>query len=452
MKIFSAIRLLYQTICRTAGYLHYSLQLRLGVAFVAALVVSAVLVGAVAFYDNYQQSHYWQDQTLVQIATYVDPTYAAPFAAEQTNDAHIYVLTSAGGGWYEGIGDIRALPEGFSRMSDGDDDYRVFVLDKLHGRVAVVQETEYRTEVAWRAAWAGVFPFLWLTPVFMVLAYIIIKQNLKPIKVLSNGLKARQAHDLSPLNTNKIPSEIVGFVDAINALFVRIENAMGQQQRFIADAAHELRSPMTALSIQAERLAAMPLSDEVKQQSDSILKGIRRNRHLLEQLLSLARVQAEEGVQMRTQFSVQSVFTQVIEMAYPVADAKDIDIGILEQSEVYVWADKQAFFSLIKVFVDNAVHYTPKGGQVDLSASLVNDELVMIIEDSGIGIPKHEQGQVFEPFYRVLGTQVEGTGLGLSIARSIVERYDGKITLQDSTTFKSGLKVQIIIAKDKLQP
>ncbi|OOR89264.1 hypothetical protein B0181_07345 [Moraxella caviae] len=430
-------------------YAKRSLQIRLGVAFALVCFVSAALAGGLAFYDHYQQSHYLQDETLMQIASYINPKHPAPVIDDMDNDSHIYVATSAGGTAHPHLADVFALDEGFSSVGVGEDSYRIFVMDFKDGRVAVMQESEYRTDAAERAAWGSVLPFLLLLPLVSGLAFWIINRQLSPVRTLSYSLKTRDAKDLSALTTDKIPSEMRGFVLSINELLQRIEKVMNQEQRFIADAAHELRSPMTALSMQAQRLAGLPMSDAAKAQTDELLDSIRRTRHLLEQLLSLARAQADHASTHSSTFSAMALFAKVIETLYPLADAKSLDLGVASDLDIKICADESLLFLLIKTLTDNAIRYTPAGGQIDLSVQMAGEQVEFIIEDSGAGIPKAERERVLEPFYRVLGTGVEGTGLGLPIANSIALRYGGRLVLLDSR-FESGLKVVVSFPKAKL--
>lgn len=301
-----------------------------------------------------------------------------------------------------------------------------------------------------RAVASSLVPLLlWLFPLLSLLTFVIIRKNLSPIKKLSGSLENRAPKDLSALDTKGVPSEFVGFVVAMNGLLVRVDDAMRQQQRFIADAAHELRSPMTALSLQMERLASRLKSTDDRAEADEVLAVIRRNRHLLEQLLSLARAQAEGGVRHST-FTVQQLLSSVIESVYPLAQDKSIDLGLVGECSTKIKADEMSLFTLVKVFVDNAINHTPSGGQIDVSAKVADDVLTFFVEDSGIGIDDAQKVRVFDPFYRVLGSEVHGTGLGLSIAKSIADRYGGKIVLSDTQKFAQGLKVSACFELSKL--
>lgn len=248
-----------------------------------------------------------------------------------------------------------------------------------------------------------------------------------------------------------MPSEIQGFVTAINQLLQRTGENIRRQQRFIADAAHELRSPLTALSLQAERLTKLPQSDEAREQTGLILQSIQRNRHLLEQLLTHARAQGSETQRNLTDISLQAQFRRVLQELMPLALNKQQDIGVAVENDLRIRADDTEIYTLIKTFTDNAIRYTPAGGRIDIGFSETPTTLTIWVEDDGPGIPAAERSRVTDAFYRILGTEQQGTGLGLSIADAIAKRYGGKLILADSRNFAHGLLIQAELNKQLLQ-
>ncbi|MGN6962995.1 ATP-binding protein, partial [Neisseria sp. P0016.S002] len=324
---------------------------------------------------------------------------------------------------------------------DDDDYYRVYTRNTKQGRIAVMQESDYREELAEMAAVQSILPMLLALPLIILLTVWITHRAMRSVKILSNDLEQRQINDLSPMDTQNIPSEIQGFVVAINNLLQRTDENVRQQQRFIADAAHELRSPMTALSLQAERLNNMQLSAEAREQSALLQQSIQRNRHLLEQLLSLARAQAPETQRPKTLISLQNQFRRVLQELMPLALAKGQDIGVAVENDCQIHADDTEIYTLIKTFTDNAIRYTPKGGRIDLGFDETAEYLNIWVEDDGPGIPPSERQRVIDPFYRILGTEQQGTGLGLSIANTIVKRHQGRLKLADCRRFDSGLLI-----------
>lgn len=234
-------------------------------------------------------------------------------------------------------------------------------------------------------------------------------------------------------------------------MLVRTDKLIQQQQRFIADAAHELRSPMTALSVQAERLSAQPMPEPAREQVHSLLASIRRNRHLLEQLLTLAHAQAPEAARRPAPVRLQALFQRVIGDLLPLAEEKEQDLGVTEADVPEFNADDTDIYTLVKTLADNAVRYTPVGSRIDLSAVAEKDCLIIRVEDDGPGIAVDERQRVLDPFYRILGNDQQGTGLGFSIANTIAKRYNGRIELTNSRHFTHGLLVEIFLPWAALQ-
>ena len=418
-----------------------SLQVKISIALICMLLPLSILAGIFSYYDTYHETKEVQDDLLRQVANYLDPSDADDEKHSLDNDNKISVQ------FPNTPNPIVSLPEQISdglhtiQADDDDDYYRVYTRTTKQGRIAVMQESDYREELAEMAAVQSILPMLLALPLIILLTVWITHRAMRSVKTLSNDLEQRQINDLSPIDTQDIPSEIQGFVVAINNLLQRTDENVRQQQRFIADAAHELRSPMTALSLQAERLNNMQLSAEAREQSALLQQSIQRNRHLLEQLLSLARAQSPKTQRPKTLISLQNQFRRVLQELMPLALAKGQDIGVAVENDCQIHADDTEIYTLIKTFTDNAIRYIPKGGRIDLGFDETAEYLNIWVEDNGPGIPPSERQRVIDPFYRILGTEQQGTGLGLSIADTIVKRHQGRLKLADSRRFDSGLLI-----------
>ena len=316
--------------------------------------------------------------------------------------------------------------------------------------VAVAQPWRNRLEILWNIVWAHLAASLLVLPLMVLLLHLAVKRSIYPLKELASELSERRADNLAPVS-RAVPQETQTLVDALNRLFARVQTSIEREQRFTSDAAHELRSPMTALSLQAERLNSMSLPPEAQQQSAVLQQSISRNRHLLEQLLSFARAQTLEVQRPKSLISLQTLFRRTIETLLPLATAKNQDIGAAVETECEIWADDTEIFTLVKTLADNAVRYTPEGGRIDLGFDETATHLVLWVEDNGNGIPAAERSRVTDAFYRILGTEQQGTGLGLSIADAIAKRYGGKLILADSRNFAHGLLIQAELNKQLLQ-
>jgi two-component system OmpR family sensor kinase len=287
-------------------------------------------------------------------------------------------------------------------------------------------------------------PFLILIPILLVLVANLVRKIFRPILTLSAEIDKRTETQLFPIETSHLPVEVRPFVVAINRLLVRIDQSMDKQRRFVADAAHELRSPLTALSLQAERLGQADMSALARERLTTLHKGILRGRHLLDQLLTLATVQATID-QPKSSVSVQGVFRSVLEDFMPIAELKNLDIGVEKMQNIYLWINELDLRTIVKNLVDNAVRYTPDGGRVDLSVFEHDGCTTLKIQDTGPGITTAERQCVFDPFYRTLGSDQIGSGLGLSIVKAITDRIGAQITLGFSDELTaSGLRVCVL--------
>ena len=434
--------------------LKQSLQVRISIALILMFLPLSIIAGAFSYYQTYHEAEELQDDLLRQTAAYINPKTTDYTQIGSEN--HILIQTF---GQEDTVPLSNTLGEGFHTIKGGvdddddddDDEYRAYIHQTPQGKIAVLQETEYRDDLAATAAYQSVLPLLIALPLMILLTVWITYRAMRPVKTLSAALGKRRSDDLSPLDGEGVPSEIQGFVTAINQLLQRTGENIRRQQRFIADAAHELRSPLTALSLQAERLTKLPQSDEAREQTGLILQSIQRNRHLLEQLLTHARAQGSETQRNLTDISLQAQFRRVLQELMPLALNKQQDIGVAVENDIRIRADDTEIYTLIKTFTDNAIRYTPAGGRIDIGFSETPTTLAIWVEDDGPGIPAAERSRVTDAFYRILGTEQQGTGLGLSIADAIAKRYGGKLILADSRNFAHGLLIQAQLDKRLLK-
>ena len=208
-----------------------------------------------------------------------------------------------------------------------------------------------------------------------------------------------------------------------------------------------MRSPIAALSLQAERLSACDLNPEARERAVRLQKGIERSRRLLGQLLSMARAQSNPVVE-RGPISLLGVCTHVLEDAMPLAQAKGVDLGMDEDTQdALVHAEETEVLLIVRNLVDNAIRYGRTGGMVDLGIHHEPDWVVFTVEDNGSGIAQADRQRVFDPFFRVSGLEQTGSGLGLAIVKGLVDGLGGKIELLDSSRFSTGLVVKVYFSK-----
>lgn len=419
--------------------LRSSLQFRLSAWLSLAIIGVAIVGGAASFGLAFREAIELQDDQLRQMAAIAD-RLSLPLAFDTLPDTDIearlvvQLLRPA-------VANAPALPavagEFPATLVDGlqttlleADAWRVFVKPLTSGgRIAVGQRTALRDEIAIDGALRTLAPFLVLVPILLLLVRHLVGQMLAPLKQMASDLDRRHQQDLQPLGDSAVPTEIRPFVVAIDRLLARVAQSVAMQQRFIADAAHELRSPMTALSLQAEQLEAVDIAAPARQRLTALRGGIQRTRELLDQLLTLARVQEPPRGDGATE-SLRGVLRHVLEDLMPLADAKGIDIGVEGNQDARVRGHAVDLGTLAKNLVDNAIRYTPPGGRIDLHLSEVDGRGVLQVDDSGPGIAPAERLRVFDPFYRVLGSDQSGSGLGLSIVKAIADRLGATIELR----------------------
>lgn len=337
------------------------------------------------------------------------------------------------------------LTDGFHTLTIGKFNYRALKLTLPNQQnIAIAQQTILRDEAAFSGAISTAIPMLLLLPILITAACLMISSAFRPIIELSEDVHQRTVQDLTPFPVANIPIEVRPFLTAINKLFDKVNTSIEVQKRFITDAAHELRSPLTALSLQSERLASSEMSEIAYEHLFRLRQGISRTTVLLEQLLSFAKAQRLTQLE-KVDLSINQTILKVLEDLIPIAEARDINIGIKSSKDEILRINETDLISIIKNLIDNAIRFTPKNGQIDLSVIKKAKAVILEIEDSGPGISDGEKERVFDTFYRVLGNDSQGSGLGLSIVKTILIRIGGDITLLDSDSFSSGLKVRVYI-------
>jgi len=320
------------------------------------------------------------------------------------------------------------LRSGFHTVNVGAEHLRVFLRNGPSAeRTIVTQPTDARDEIAINSALRTLIPLLLLLPVLAWLIVRIVRIELAPITQLSRRLDEQSADRPQPVADDGLPDEITPFVHAINRLLERINRLVGQQRRFIADAAHELRSPLTALSVQAQNLTQVGSLEAMHERVASLRAGIERARQLTEQLLDIARTQVGTGEETLVNVSIMA--RELIAEYLPLANAKRIDLGLEEVVPLSVRTSSEVLRLIIKNALENALKYTPDDGEVTLRLFSESDSIVIEVLDNGPGIPRSDCERVFDSFYRLPGTVSEGTGLGLAIAREAANRLGGSVSV-----------------------
>lgn len=416
-----------------------SLQLRLSLAISMAILLVASLTGAFSYVSAFDEALELQDNSLRQVAalfarqrmTLEYPQDAAALANDD-EETRIVVQYLADGASARHTDDSRlplpipaTVAEGLSTVDVGGEPFRIVVDTAADGRRFVVaQEIDSRNRDARASAWRALLPFAILFPVLLLVVADLIRKLFRPVAGLAAMLDRRTDHDLRPVDDQALATEIRPFVHAINRLLERVARTLDAQKRFVADAAHELRTPMTALSLQAEALEAEPMSAQAQARLAVLRRGIRRNRKLVEQLLQLA--SAQMATQASANVSIHAACRQVLEDLMPLAEQKQLDLAV-DGDDACVDIREVELRAVIRNLLENAIRHAPICGQVELRVTQDASFVELCVRDNGPGIAPEAWQRVFDPFYRAPGNLEEGSGLGLSIVRTIVLRTGGSL-------------------------
>ncbi|GAB2544311.1 ATP-binding protein [Rhodanobacter koreensis] len=321
--------------------------------------------------------------------------------------------------------------EGFHAVDAEGRHWRVYTVLSSPTRVQIVQSNDFRQRVILDSARKSVEPFALLIPLSMLLVWVATLLALRPIDQLVRAIVQQDERSLAELPLGKVPRELMPLVVSINGLLKRLRDAFAARQRFVQDAAHELRTPLTALTLQAEglrRKLGNPVGDTELARLDA---GIERMHRLVAQLLKLARQEAAQPIDGSTAVDLQQLVKESIGSLIPLAEQRDIDLGLKGTVQAVVRGDANDLRSVFDNLLDNALRYTPADGSVDVTLRHDGGEVTIEFADTGPGIPPELLEQVFERFYRVLGTGAQGSGLGLAIAQSAAERGGFHIELRN---------------------
>ncbi len=321
----------------------------------------------------------------------------------------------------EGYGD--ALIDGerwriFSRWDEG-----------RHYLVQVGERYELRDELAQSVASHLLHPLYFALPALALLIWLAVGAGLAPLAGVAREVARRVPDNLAHIEAGRAPREIAPLVAALNALFDRLKASLDQERRFTADAAHELRTPLAAVKTQAQVALGATGEAERGRALANVVAGTDRATRLVEQLLVLARLDPQTALPQGQIVDLQALAGQGIAEMAPAAAAKGVEVGLAPGEAAPVAGDAVLLAVLLRNLLDNAVRYTPAGGEVEVAVRGAAGPVSLTVADSGPGIPEAERGRVFERFHRVLGSGEEGSGLGLSIVRRIADLHRAEVSL-----------------------
>ena len=309
--------------------------------------------------------------------------------------------------------------------------------------VQVAETREKRSVLAAEIIKGVMLPQFIIMPLAVLLVWLALARGIRPLHQLEERIRARSPDDLSPLDHKAVPLEVAPLVDSVNDLLTRLQDSLATQKRFLADAAHQLKTPLAGLRMQADLAQREGTStEELKRSLQQIGRSSIRATHTVNQLLALARAEGSGAALARQPCDLAKLTIEVVRDSVPRALDKRIDLGYdgAQPGESGVWVDGNPTLlkELVRNLVDNAIHYTPSSADKPgvVTARVLADRfgqvLLLQVEDSGPGVPESERELIFQPFYRALGTDADGSGLGLPIVLEIARQHSAEVFLEDA--------------------
>lgn len=391
------------------------------------VTIAGILSGGIAFYE----ARDLQDNILQEVARLVRINQLTENKLHSDdNEEESIIIQRLGSQLASQLQIPSTLKDGLQTLRINDEDWRVLILTQSSStqRFLVAQQTELRDEIAWNSSLNVFLPILLLVIITLIIINLIIRNAFKPLKKLAANLDKQDGTELNPLPETNMLEEVAPFLLSINGLLARTQQNIQKQQRFIADAAHELRTPVAALSILSENIQNASSEEDRKQRQQLLQQGLGRLRLLVAQLLDLARLQGDYAGPKEI-VSFNKIVQDAITDLYSLAEAKQIDLGISHQEQLSVLNQGNGLSQLVRNAIDNAIRYTPNGGTINVSLYAEEGNAIFRVEDTGSGVPEEELQLIFEPFYRTQGNSQPGNGLGLAISLEIARNLGGHITL-----------------------
>ena len=322
--------------------------------------------------------------------------------------------------------------------------WRIYNAQDNHGlQVQVTQSMSERFHAFWQSilVFSGMLFLVWC--VQWLLMHFVIRRKFRVIHQVSEQISNKSVNDLAPISMPEPELiELQPMLSQLNALLARLDQALVAEQRFTADASHELRSPLSAIQMRLQVLKRK--FPELESEFKPIQKDVSRGVQVLDNLLLLARLDPEQKESLaKTKFDFSLLMRDVIKALQPFADSKQIKISVVLTEQVYVLANEQLLFSALRNLLDNAVRYSPEQAQVFVNLTIEKQHLRLRIENSGHGVDAAVIQRLGERFYRALGTKTQGSGLGLSICQKIVDLHAGQLLFSPSDL--GGLKVELLL-------
>ncbi|CAG2145913.1 Adaptive-response sensory-kinase SasA [Cupriavidus yeoncheonensis] len=441
--------------------------------WLAAGLLAGIAMATVLIYGQArQEANALFDYQMKQVAAALPSQFAVPVAPpffveggagadllHADEDVVIHIWDGSGRSLYLSHAHP-ALPAraelGFSNVSTAEGEWRLYSMQLGPAVVQIAQPMSARRTLAARMALRTVAPLLLLLPLLAWLVWMAVGRGLRPLREIATQVRARDASSLAPLAVRPMPDEIAPLSHALDQLLARLSHALDTQRAFVADAAHALRTPLTALQLQAQLVERAEDPQARREALGKLRQGLERLTHLVAQLLTLARQEPGAVTLPHDPLDLPDLAAGVVaDMAQAALD-REIDLGMDADSlpaarpirpirpacPIRIRGDADALRILLTNLIDNALAYIPRGSRVDVQVRHVQGghEVELVVSDNGPGIPAAERGRVFDRFYRLPDAPTGGSGLGLAIVAEIAQSHGARLVLEDAAP---GLRVRV---------
>ncbi|WP_322071615.1 sensor histidine kinase [Paraburkholderia bannensis] len=338
-----------------------------------------------------------------------------------------------------------ALPRaqtGFSSIDFDGEAWDVFALAAGDEYIQIAESRSMRNRNALRVAFWSLLPVLALLPLLVLTIAVTVRLSLRPMERVGRRAAKVDLHALKPLEADKAPVELRPFIESINRMIERLSVLVNAERKFIADAAHELRSPISAMQLQIDNLRDAP-PEQYRERFEDLQRGVARTGSLVSQLLGLARAEIGGAQRATETIALTRIVPDVLADLLPLADARGVDLGVERLDEASVRATEGDMRVLVKNLIDNAIRYVHAGGRVDVSVLRDAQTVTIEVIDDGPGIAESDLPYVFDRFFRAANNDAQGSGLGLAIAQTLAQSYGGRVTLANRSDAKSGIVAHI---------
>ena len=414
-----------------------SIRRRLLVALLSALALVGLAASGATWLAARKEANEQFDYQLRQMALSLrDQTLQTPVDLLAGWDYDFIVQVRSAGGdlvYFSSRGIV--LPRsgtGFQTLAAGGADWRIFTLEQRDKIIQVAAPLSLRADRASAMALRILLPVIAVIPLFALLIWLLVGHELRPLDAIAGAIRRRAPSSLRPLPAAGLPEEVQPMVGELNALLGRLRDAIETQARFTADAAHELRSPLTALQLQIELVGRAQSADERREALEALRAGAARAARLVEQLLTMARLEPDAVAAPPAAVDLAEIAVSVGADFEPLAEAKGVELRLGRIETTRVAGQAQGLHTLVRNLVDNAIRYTPPRGRVTLEAGHDGGQALLRVSDTGPGIPAAERRRVFDRFYRLPDAAAEGSGLGLAIVKQIADAHRAEISLADA--------------------